>query len=144
MTKKNKTLLAFTALIFVTLFSCSKKDEATNNLVLGKWYRQSKISWYTSYNNPIYNRKDTTISSGVEYADFRNDNKVYSYYNDGSGFTSDTFNYVVSNDKIIVSNNQHPMPDTVVIQTLTSNKMTWYKKYIGVDNIEEIWNNFSK
>ena len=144
MTTKNKTLLAFIALIFITLFSCNKKDEATNNLILGKWYRQSKISWYTSYNNPIYNRKDTTISSGLEYSDFRNDNKVYNYYYIGSNIIYDTLNYVVTNSKLIISVTRQAESDTITIQNLTSNKMVTYNKIQGMDNHEEIWINWTK
>ena len=139
---KKTILMAVAFTVFV--MACKKDATSSNNasLIVGKWNAVNKVDWYTPNGSPA--QKDTTAAHIGEYIDFRTDGKAYSYYWQTSSFNYDTAFYTVSGNNVIITKNSNPIADTLALQTLTSNKLTFYTKYVGIDNVEEVWNNYSK
>ncbi len=136
-----KTILM--ALAFTALLVACKKDETNSSIsIVGKWNSVSKVDWYTPTGSST--QKDTTASHSGEYIDFRTDGKAYLCRWVSPSFYYDTATYTVNGNNVIFASNSSPVRDTAVVQTLTSNKLVFYNKYVGIDNIEEVWSNFSK
>lgn len=102
------------------LFTACKKDKekTTAEKVLGKWTSINSVE------NDFYNNTPhvtTYPAAAGDYADFRNDGKVYSK----DGVDLDTSSYSITTDnKIIIES------ETLEIKTLTDNQFVLYNKDI--------------
>ena len=140
---KKTFLIILSCSIFL---SCSKSDSSSSNnysnLIIGKWTFTNQVNWWTPLGSTII-QKDTAIHVG-EYADVRTDGKVYSYYwsKGSSSYVYDTANYFINNSNVIRVFTSRS--DTLQIQTLTSNKMLLYTKYIISGGKIEYWANLIK
>ena len=144
--KQIKHILLFAAAFIVFLAACKKNNDNKNNSasIIGKWSKVNEIDWYSSLTGTSL-EKDTTVAQPGEYADFRNDGKVYGYYWDFTGFERDTATYTVNGTTLYLDyGGGADGRDTFQIQTLTSNKLMLYQKYNDGTYIDEYWENFTK
>ncbi len=124
-----KSIKTTTGILFfamtVLLYTSCKKDtpvpESVQSKLIGKWKIQSIVeNDYFSGSAHV-----TTYSGAADYADFRSDNKLYSYsqnYYDTSayGIISDTKMWIDSNNNVYD------------IQALTSTQLKLYLKENGL------------
>jgi hypothetical protein len=118
-----KTILFFAVAAIVSIsFSACKKDKAeatTTQKIQTKWNFESEF--YHSVQPGLPEYRDTLVGLVGEYADFRTDNKVYSYID---GYYDTTTYSIVGDTKIVIDG------DTNTIQTLNESKFTIYRKDI--------------
>jgi hypothetical protein len=146
MKKDIVSLLTLIVLFFIS--SCQKEGSSENNnttQVLGKWNISNAVQWWTPISGSTI--KDTFSFAGEGlYRDFRSDGKVYSLLIDDITLFYDTTNYKVDGNAIILWNSSYR--DTAIIQKLTNNELSLYKKTIIDDDADkgvlEVWNNLAK
>jgi hypothetical protein len=117
---KTKILL-IVLLISMGIIACKKESTApvsTQDRISGKWKLESTVS------NDFYSGTshiNTYTGTAADYADFRNDGKVYSFVNNNY----DTAAYgIISDTKMWIENST----DTFDILTLTDANLKIYRK----------------
>ena len=118
-----KKLLTIVLLISMGFIACKKESstpKTTQDKISGKWNLQSAVTnnYYSGSSHII-----TYTGTAADYADFRNDGKVYSFV-DGS---YDTSRYAIISDTKMWIDNDSTVFD---IQTLTNTDFKIYMKEI--------------
>lgn len=133
-------MLPIILLISMGFIACKKESsnptpKTTLEKIAGKWKLQSSVvdNFYSGTSHIT-----TYAGTAADYADFRNDGKVYSFVN--SNYDTSAYG-IISNTKMWVVNSS----DTFDIQTLTDIDLKIYRKEIyAPGDYHESTSNFTR
>jgi len=130
--KKTNNYLFLLATLLIVGFSACKKNDSTEERVLGKWFVEKReIKTTRDGRSSVYDYPVTP----ADYFSFKKDNTFLRSFD---GVVS-SGSYLILGDNLLKINN-----DTAIISKITKNELNFNIKALGVDAIMETELNLTK